>query len=171
MQQLVLALIGSSAVSVGVGEWFRRRDPRASLNAELDAWAKLPDGPTKDQLMAGIEQRAGRLGVTPRESTFESIMRHTWLRWAVTALWTFTILMVYEAVFFIDGSNSWRRHSDGILWWHTPGGPWMTFQSAVLFFVALPAVTAALTMVAMPKLARLIRRPHAVRSPGTTEVD
>jgi hypothetical protein len=160
--QVVLALIGSSAVSVGFGEWLRRRDPRASLNADLDVWAKLPDGPTKDQLMAGIEQRAGGLGVASRESILESIMRHTWLRWVVITLGTFTALVVLDTVLFIDGRYSWRRHSDGILWWHTPDGPWMTFQSAVLFNIGLPAVTAALTVVVMPKLARLIgwRQPN-----------
>lgn len=162
----VIGLLGSGAAGVVISALIQRRDCRQSIRSDLDIWAKLPSGPTKDKLLASIERRVTDL-IDMLQRSFITA------RYVAIVSWMGGLAaeIIFDVIAQIGGSYSWRRHSDGILWLHTLNGPSNTFQSFVLITFAGPVATVVLFYVVnaflnteLPALENRLRRKRAVDS-------
>jgi hypothetical protein len=125
----LIGLVGTVAASLFASESLKRRSRREAIKADLDVWKALPDGKTKDRLLSRIEQRADDLGFAPSET------RRRWFAGTVGGYISITTFLV---VSFVGGGYSFERHSDSIVWIHTPQGPYLTLADAVLWYIGAP---------------------------------
>jgi hypothetical protein len=146
----IIALIGTIAASNLVNDWFKRRDLRESIRADLEVYQKLPDSDTKSSLLEDIENRVRDM--TTRKPASEPVL-------GVVAAMAFALWSFIWALMFVEGSLRFtRNHDTGMLRVHIRDAGSFDFGVWVLSAILLWLIVSVFTTLAITYVDPLITR-------------